>query len=646
MINKSFVMNFKGIFLLAIWLMPFVVLKANLTDSTIVLEEVVAKGVKFDGFSIGAKVYSFDSIIIQNYSSNSLADLLLQHSQVSLTTYGPGGVANVSMRGGTSDHTTIIWNGFNLRPPMSGNINFSAMPVGFINQVYIQSGGSSTMYGSGASTGIIFLCDELKNSTNYLNGSVALEEGSFRSHNGMAKLSFCTGHFASSIKVGYQSSDNNFSFQNTEKTGTPTDTLKHAGYVSKMVSQQNSLMIGKRSKIESDIWYVNHYKDIPSLMSDYEQGKANQTDDNLRVGINYSTISSNWYIKYRTGLFYDKVRYLQNSTLNPVESVNQSYSFINEVEGKYSFSNKHKLFLGINNTFEKAVTDQYISDTSRNRFSVFGRYLVSLFSGRFDLSTEARQEIIGDEAVPFVVSFGACAPINKYLILKSSVAKHYSIPDMNDIYWKEDAFACGNKDLKPEYGWNAEIGALSKIKNNNIEFNNEITCFQSSIHDLIVWLPAEDGKWKPNNLNFSISSGIEFTGHITKKIHQTSLSFYYIYSYTNSQVFENADNMNNNSENPRIYVPKHKASVSANIGYKNIHVIYSQNYVGKRYYDYEHTLDSYSLAETSINYFMKTKKMNFYPYLKIRNLFNVSYQVMNAYAQPPRAYYLGLNISF
>lgn len=639
-------MTKRGLFIVLACLTTFCPLKANLSDSLIVLEEVVAKGVKFDGFSIGAKVYSFDSVTIQNYSSNSLADLLLQHSQVSLTMYGPGGLANVSMRGGTSDHTAIIWNGFNLKPPMSGNLNFSAIPVGFINQVYIQPGGSSTLYGSGAATGIIFLCDELKLNTKYIEAFATVEKGSFNSYSGMAKVGFSTGRFASSFKAGYQASENNFPFLNTEKTRTPIDTLKHAGYASKMFSQQNALLIGRKTKIESDVWYVNHFKDIPSLMSDYEPGNSNQLEENLRVAINYSTVGYRWYIKYRTGLFYDKLFYSKNGEILKLASINQSYSYINEAEGKYAISNCNKIFLGINNTFEKAITNAYISDTSRYRVSVFGRYAISLFSGKLDLSVEARQEIVDGHAIPFIYSFGTRIPINKYLVLKSTVAKHYSLPDMNDIFWKEDAYSKGNPNLVPENGWNFEMGTFSKFTLNTIEFNHEVTFFRSSIFDLIVWLPGTDGKWEPKNYYYSKTKGIEFTGLASAKYNKSSFAINYKYSYTDALVYENEKGKDDKKESNRMYVPKHKASLSVNYGYKGFNLGYSQNYIGIRYYDFSHTLDAYSLAEISINYTMKTKSVSLCPYLKIRNLYNTSYQVMNAYAQPPRAYYLGLNVSF
>ena len=61
---------------------------ASVTDTTIVLDQVTAKAVKFGTTTAGAKLYSIDSLTLKLYQSGSLADLLQNQSMVTVKSYG------------------------------------------------------------------------------------------------------------------------------------------------------------------------------------------------------------------------------------------------------------------------------------------------------------------------------------------------------------------------------------------------------------------------------------------------------------------------------------------------------------------------------------------------------------------------------
>jgi vitamin B12 transporter len=188
--------------------------KAGISDSIIVLDQVTAKAVKFGGTTAGAKLYSVDSLTLKLYQSGSLADLLRNQSMIALKSYGSGGLAVVSIRGGSSRQTAIIWNGFNIRSPMNGELNFSSLPAGFIDRIMIQTGGSTTMYGSGAACGVIYLSNHLSMKNRGWHGSLNNEIGSFGSFGTLASASFSTQNVSTRIKIAYQHADNDFIFKN------------------------------------------------------------------------------------------------------------------------------------------------------------------------------------------------------------------------------------------------------------------------------------------------------------------------------------------------------------------------------------------------------------------------------------------------
>jgi iron complex outermembrane receptor protein len=617
--------------------------RADITDTLIYLDKVIVRELKFNEYSPGSKVYSIDTLTLKTFGTGSLADILQLENSISVRTYGPGGLSSVSIRGGSSRHTAVIWNGFSLKNPMSGGMNFSSLPAGFIDEIVVQPGGSSTMYGSGSASGVIFLSNSLDLNGDGLHLGLNSEFGSFGSFNNLLSIAYSGKKVSSRLKAGYQHADNDFKFKNQEKFGKPTDTMRHAAYRRYSLLHQSSFKLGQRSVLETDLWYTDYYKKIPSLISDYEPGSAEQEDENIRMSFNFSTYGNKWFIKYRSGLLTDNIRY--NDTVNmEIHNRNTSLSLINEMESKYSFNRQNILFLGIDHTFENAESGNYITTTSRNRISFFGRYHISFVKEKIDVSVEARKEYIDHEFVPFVFSVGTDFCLFSGFHLKGVTSKHYALPAFDDLYWSEDAFSRGNPDLAPEYGWNNEAGFLYRIKKDRIFVSHELSFFRNRIHSLIIWLPGVDGKWTPENVNESLSTGIEVRGNITREFHSSEFNLRYMYSFTHATIWEEGSEISMGTA--RIYVPAHLASLSAGYRTGRFDVRYMQTFTGKRYYDNSHTLAPYTIGDVYMSYEWKYKKICLLTYFKIMNLYNASYQIMMGYAQPPRNYALGINISF
>ncbi len=617
--------------------------KADISDTLIHIDKVVVKGLKFNEHTTGSKIYTIDTLTLKMFATGSLADILNMENSTAVKTYGPGGMASVAVRGGSTRHTAIIWNGFNLANPMSGGMNFSALPAGFIDEIAVQPGGSSTMYGSGSACGIILLSNNLSFKDDGVFLDLNSETGSFGTFNNMITLGYSGKLISSRIKAGYQIAENDFKFKNPEKYGKPIDTLKHAGFRRYSLLYQLAFKTGKYSLVETDFWYMNHFKKIPSLLSDYEEGKAEQTDENARLTLNYSTYGNNWFIKYRSGLLYDNIRYNDPAEIE-IHSMNSCLSFINEVESHYTLSKHHNINLGINHTRENVVSESYTSDTIRNRTSIFGKYNLSLVSNRILISVEFRQEYVEGEFTPFVFSVGGDITLLTGIHLKGVISKHYALPVYDDLYWNEDAYSKGNPDLTSEYGWNSEAGIMHLIERKNLLLHHEITVFRNYMNNSIIWLKADDGKWTPENVNKSLSRGFEFLGNLKREYHNSTFSIRYMYSYTKALIWEKGQQ--ENADINRIYVPEHVASISAGYRLGKFEVRYLQSFTSKRYYDNFYTLDAYTLGNIFISYDWVCNTTCFSTYLKLMNIYNTSYQIMAGYAQAPRNFSIGINFSF
>ena len=103
------------------------------TVKSLALIEVTSS--RLVNFSIGTKIYSIDSNIINQYKSGNLATLLENESQLFIKSYGIGNLATPSFRGSGASHTAILWNNFNLNSPLTGQLDLSLLPNNFINNI-------------------------------------------------------------------------------------------------------------------------------------------------------------------------------------------------------------------------------------------------------------------------------------------------------------------------------------------------------------------------------------------------------------------------------------------------------------------------------------------------------------------------------
>ncbi len=611
-------------------------------DTIIAIKEVKTTGARFDSYSTGARIYRIDTAFALLYQTANIGELLSRYSLVSVKSYGPSGLSSVSMRGGSSRHTAVIWNGFNLKSPMTGGTNYSTMPAGFIDQVTIQSGGSATMYGSGASTGAIFLTNKLYTGRKNFKVNANLELASFETYAGSIILTNTAPRLSSRLKLGMAQSENNFKYT-SQTFGRPQVTLEHASFDRYAVSQQNTLVTSKRSKLETDILYTSLFKEIPSLMSDAENGTAEQEDKNFKSAVTFSYYHKRYTLKIRTGVFFDQVYYF-DTVPQLIESNNKSYSTLNELESKITLTKNHVLNLGLNHSYDHASSSGYVADTGQARFSIYGRYNIFFYNKKMNISIEARKEYLKHSNIPLVFSFGGQYEFVRNTFLKTNISKHYSLPVFDDLFWAEDAFAIGNPDLEPEYGWNYEAGIKNTLVVNGLVLKNELTVFQNRIKDLIIWMPSINGKWSPANYNNSVTSGLEFSGSFNKYLkNEKQIAISYCFGYTDAKIYS-GDLSDGGTQ--RIYVPRFKSNLSVKLLLKSLQLTYTQFFESKRYTDDVNALDPYTLSDVSAGYKLPFRQLNIKLYFKVKNMFNVEYQIYNGYAQPLRNYATGLNFAF
>lgn len=99
--------------------------------------------------------------------------------------------------------------------------------------------------------------------------------------------------------------------------------------------------------------------------------------------------------------------------------------------------------------------------------------------------------------------FGMVSSVAPDIWVKISLERAFRAPTFNDLYWPLG----GNPDLVPEQGWAYEVRCVASPLYNLF---SALSFFMRDVQDRIVWLPADNGLWEPQNANRLAVRGVDF----------------------------------------------------------------------------------------------------------------------------------------
>lgn len=619
-------------------LFPAIVQAQMSIDDTIRVDEVAIYSTYRQSHTIGTNSFKVDSLKLKTFEGRNLSELL-QSSGASIRTYGVGGLSSIALRGGSSVHTAVVWNGINLQSPMNGGVNLSQLPTMLFNCIKVQHGGNGTIYGSGAISGIVILESKnlLQQSTNGIEVGTIYGDGHTRGV--VASGKYGNQNLALSLKYNGTWADNDFEFINTYKYGSPRERITNAEARLHGLMTDVSARLGQYTLWNFSGWLTSNDKNVQTLMSSYQASHANQVDNNYAISSNLITELSTFSVRFKNAYVNAKNRY-EDST-NNIFSNNRSKQLINEIELKKEVFSKSEIVAGVGHTLDMAKSDSYIKNAVRNRISAYASMVNRFFDSRVIVATSVRDELVDGDFIPVVASGGVELDVLKWIRLKASAATSYRLPTLNDLYWATTSFASGNSDLKPEHGWNADFGFdfTSSIPTGKFSFS--VTYFYTELNDWIVWLPDanDNGRWKPDNFNKGKSNGFEGFMKINFGSNVKLISDLN-YTYTNSKLF----NPGEYDGKPMVYVPRHRLGASLSLIYKGFRILYSHSFASERYTDDQNKLPYYNFGDAILTYSFPLAGCRASVSVGINNVWDEQYQLMRNYAMPLRNYFVKINI--
>lgn len=633
----------RKLFSLIFCLFAMVSIAQDSYDTSIMLAEISINSYRFEQFAEGSKRQNIDSTSKYNYQASTVAEALNSLSTLSLKSYGISGNTSISLRGTSSAHTAVLWNGISLQDPLNGGTNLELIPLQAIDEIVVQYGGSGALFGSGAIGGAIIMQSKAKFQTE-LKSEVNVGFGSFGNFFGQASIQKGGKKAAAALRFFYRQAENDFPFKNTQEYGHPETKQSNAAVEYYGLSQDSRFSLAKNQQINTHFWFQKSTRELPPNMTSLFSNQV-QTDEALRFTSDYSLFGEKTDLMARVALLSSKLIF--NDSLNGIFAEHRSQSALIETEVNYRLRANHLANIGIHERIDWGKSDNFAQLTSRNNLAVLLSYKIWNPRKTITVTSSIRQELIDKNWSQPTPSLGINYKLGELFQFSGKIARNYRQPTFNDLFWN-GGFAQGNPDLLAESAWAQDLAARFYKINDGNSISISLSLFNTYIKNMILWIPIE-GIWIPMNQKEVWSRGIETDFTYKKAWAGLKLKFDFHYSYNPSTIEKKAENETEAILNKQlVYSPKQQAKLllSLNHHYGNLSI--EQMLIGKRYTvaDNSASLNPYALTNIVLSTKHQLKNQNIGISFRLNNLFNQDYQSMNNYALPGRNYQLSIHYNF
>ena len=582
---------------------------------------------------------------LENKKGQSLANVLSQVAGVEVNGNQSGTGKNLAyyIRGGRSRQVLIVIDGVPVTDASGIGLQYDLrlLPVEQIESIEIMKGAASTLYGSGAATGLI---------------NISLKKAVKKEIEGTAYINLGTQNVANQTKTSAQDFNQGFSVNGTKgrfsylTSLNSTETKGISEAVGTNFEADNFSRVNIMQKIGIDFNSKINFQAFANydrLKSAFDGGSFSDEVANIsfseqfRVGFTTKYKYVNGELNLVTGFTNLERHYDTYSSWT--SSVNYSYyksrSLNVDIFNKYNFSKTFFLILGTQFQFmdmQEASVYENISNSEAN-FNVIDPYATAVYYSNFGLNINAgarlnKHNVYGNHTI---FNFNPSYGFKKIpLRLISSYGTAYITPSLYQLF-----SPYGNLKLKPEENTTIEVGFETillnkKITLNTVGFYRE----EENSYDFFTDLTTYESQYI-NNSNVVIAKGMETT-LVIKPNSYLSING----NYTFTQVAEAQSKL----------IPKHKVNFSFDVDFtKKIHWNAQYQYVAARndaFFDnntfetIKTTLGSYQLINTNFSIDVLPNRLSIFT--AVSNILDKDFYENIGYSVRGRNFKLGLNFKF
>ena len=405
-----------------------------------------------------------DKETIQQSSAQSLAGLLASVPGMQFSpSGGQGAQTSLFMRGTESDHTLILVDGVQMTTNSGSAGRLEFIPLDQIERIEIVRGPRSSIYGSEAIGGVVNIITK-PNIQKDLSGSVKLMAGTENSSNANIGLQGRVGNTALSLNASRRMTDG---IDFSERGSSDDD-----GY------ENDSLSLSFSHQFSEQFSLSSTYSSFDAE-SDYDDGAVNTDSQQFSATVAVA-FTEHWNSNFILERFEEDnlnagaFGLTNSSTENKKLSWQNTYTF--DASNLFSFGIDHQ-----QQELRYATFGALQTDTSRDNDGVYGVYIRE--SGPLDFTLSLRNddnERFGNHSTGSIAIGSDFGESTRAWV---SYGTAFKAPNLIDLYVDFPSFFFfANPDLKPETAESLELS----LQTHALGATWQVNVFRNDIDDLIA----------------------------------------------------------------------------------------------------------------------------------------------------------------
>ncbi|MGH2277605.1 TonB-dependent receptor plug domain-containing protein [Aliarcobacter sp. ERUVET-7] len=598
-------------------------LATNLYSQTTTLETITVTSAtkseqKLKDVTANVDVITAEDIESRKFKTVAEALQSLAGVQVSQSG-GIGKQSSVFLRGMNANKTLVLIDGIRVNDitNANGEADFAHLMINDIERIEVIKGAQSSIWGADASAGVINIIT--KSAKNGTHANATIEYGRYESKTAKANISHKTDDF--DVKFGVVRVDTD-GFSAMSPKSSEAKKYEKDGYENTTINTKLGYNFDENNSVSTFYKFIDTKVDYDNFADDKDsQAKtkthlANLTYENkndiatTKIYGNYTNIKKDTYSSWEA----------HNKGNIKEFGINSDFSYFNN--SNLIIGTEYKLFKNKVDISSYPSPSEYKDKEYKNK----GIFIANT-NKFFDDKTIFTQALRYDRYSDFENKTTGKIGIKQYIVdelnLSANYGTGYNIPTISQLYYLSWG---SNSDLNPEKTKSYDIG---------VEYKGfSVTYFNNKINNMIDSNANTGYKYE------NISGDSKFKG--TEIAYKNSVT---------EDIFLNINYTNLSAKNDKdeYLARRAKNKVGFGVDYyglKDFHFNINGEYIGTRYNGVNQTgakTGNYTIWNALIDYDISK---NFSTYVKLDNIFNKDYQIVDGYATSQRAAYVGLKASF
>ena len=612
---------------------------------------------------------------LERLSVHSVADAMRYFAGVQIKDYGGiGGLKTVNVRSLGTNHTGVFYDGIQLGNAQNGQIDLGRFSLDNMEALQLYNGEKSDLlqtakdYAS-ASTVYLQTRKPLFATQKHYNLNVSMKSGSFDTYNpSLLWEQKLTEKLSAQFSGEYMSTSGRYKFSYAKKNGYDTTEVRRNGDVSALRTEAALFGKSKDGEWRAKVYFYNSERGFPGASVREEPGKYRHQDRQWDTSVfGQGTFRRNFTNRYslllNTKVAYDYLHYLSDPRLDVTTMYTDNH--YRQSEAYLSAAHLYQIRTWWQVSLSNDVQYNYLDADLVNfvyptRWTLLSALSTSLHWDKLSFRMSGLQTYVNDKTRMVGGSAGSknrftpalilgYQPLDKGnhdLSLRAFYKRIFRMPTFNDLYYT----FIGNKDLKPEYTTQYNVGGTYKrVWEKGLLRSAELRAdgYYNEVEDKIVAMPTSNQfRWTMMNFGLCHIWGLDASLRADWRLGMLDVSTNC--SYTFNRAMDHTEKGSPFYGGQLPYIPWHAFSAIVGLSWRDWAFNYSFIYTGERYEASANIPENYSkpwyTSDLSLTKLLRIKKCTLRITGEVNNVFNQQYEVVQCYPMPGTNFKVKINV--